>query len=348
MNRNLQKGPAVSVILPIRNEGKSIASCVQSLLQQDYPPELVEILIVDGMSEDDTRAILKKIIQEVPGRIIRVLDNPKKVVSPALNIGIRSAIADVVIRMDGHTGADKTYISCCVKALLETGAANVGGVIRYVGNSQFGQAVALAQSHVLGAGNAKFHYAKTPGFVDTVFMGAFNKEIFSRVGLFDESMIRNQDYEMNIRIRKTGEKIYLDPAIISNYTSRDTPFTLWKQYFEYGWWKVETLRRHPESLLWRQFVPVLFVASFLGLTALSSMDWARALLAGQLMIYLVTIGSAAWKLYRRAKEVPSRHLLFVFALMIMHFSWGCGFLLNFVSAGRFPYKASPPCIPTLS
>lgn len=348
MNGNLQKGPAVSVILPIRNEDKSIASCVQNILQQDYPTELVEVLIVDGMSEDNTRAILEKIIQEVPGRVIQVLDNPKKVVPPALNIGIRSAVADVVIRMDGHTRADRTYISCCVKALLETGAANVGGVIRYVGDSQFGQAVALAQSHVLGAGNAKFHYAKTPEFVDTVPMGAFNKEIFRRTGLFDESMVRNQDYEMNVRIRNAGEKIYLDPSITSNYTPRGTPFTLWKQYFEYGWWKVETLRRHPESLLWRQLVPVVFVASFLGLTALSSVEWARVLLACQLLIYLSTIGGAAWALHRRAKKGLLRHFLFVLALMIMHFSWGCGFLLNFVSAGRFPYRAAPPCIPTLS
>ncbi len=339
--------PPVSIVLPIRNEEKDIVACIDNLLHQDYPHQLIEILIVDGMSSDNTRTIVSQMIRATPHRVIKLLDNPQGIVPSALNVGIRSAMTDVIIRMDGHTVPDRTYISRCVKTLVETKAANVGGLIRATGTTAFGSAVALAQTHPLGAGDAKFHYSEEPEYVDTVYMGAFNKGAFERAGLFDESMVRNQDYEMNIRIRKTGGRIYLDPGIVSSYRPRDTPRKLWKQYFEYGWWKVETLRRHPDSLRWRQFIPVAFVVALLVLSPLAFLPFARFLLAVQVSLYVSAIGYATAQLSRKQKHSNAVVARFPLALILIHVSWGLGFLLSLVSRGRFPFRAGPPQVPTL-
>ena len=337
--------PYISVVLPIRNEAQYIRSCIDNLLKQDYPADKVEILIVDGRSADNTRAIVQAIIQEHPDRAIKLLDNPQQIVPPALNVGVQAARGEFIIRMDGHTVPDRTYITACVDALQKTGAANVGGLIRPVGNSRFGRAVALAQSEPIGAGGAKFHYAQEPQFVDTVYMGAFRKDIFSKAGLFDESMIRNQDYEMNVRIRKAGGSIYLDPAIKSSYTPRNTPRKLWKQYFEYGWWRVQTMRRHPDSWRWRQVIPPAFVGTFMLLFVLSFfLPWARLLFTAQAVPYLLALVYATFKVRDQVQD-GLELLYFPVAVIILHFSWGLGFILNILSGGTYPYRAKPPRVP---
>jgi cellulose synthase/poly-beta-1,6-N-acetylglucosamine synthase-like glycosyltransferase len=332
---------SASVILPIRNEVKHIRTCLERLLTQDYPADKLEILVIDGMSEDGTRDIVREMIREHPERRLRLLDNPKRIVPPALNIGIQAAEGEIVIRMDGHTVPAPDYVSACVRALEATGAANVGGVIGHTSDTPFGKAVAKAQGHPLGVGGAKFRYAKEGQYVDTVPFGAFRREIFEKTGLFDESMIRNQDYEMNVRIRKTGGKIYLDPAIHAVYTPRDTPRRLWKQYFEYGWWRVETIRRHPDSLRWRQAIPPVFVAAVVLLGLLSFWPVARALLALAVVPYVAVLGATSWRLRREL----ARPWQFGLAVAIMHFAFGLGFWTNLLSGGRWPYRAQPPQVP---
>jgi succinoglycan biosynthesis protein ExoA len=333
--------PVISVVLPIRNEAKHIRTCLERLLGQDYPADKLEILVIDGMSEDGTRDIVREMMAEHPERRLKLLDNPKKIVPPALNIGIQAAEGEIIVRMDGHTVPAPNYVSACVEALARSGAANAGGRLNPKSDRGFGRAVMLAQSHPLGAGGAKFHYADEPQFVDTVYLGAYRREIFERAGLFDESMVRNQDYEMNVRIRKAGGKIYLDPKIVSEYTPRDTPRKLWKQYFEYGWWRVETVRRHPDSLRWRQALPPAFVAAVVLLGLLSFWPVARALLALALVPYVAVLALTSWKL-RRDLERPWQ---FGLAVAIMHFAFGLGFWSSLLSGGRWPYRAAPPQVP---
>lgn len=342
--------PLVSVVVPVRNEASSIEACLHALLRQDYPATRIELIVVDGDSSDDTKTLVEAIAARHPDRVIRIHANPQRRVSCALNIGIRDARADIVVRMDGHTTASTSYVASCVRAMRATGAANVGGRITPIATARFARSVAHAQRHVLGAGGAKFHYASRPQFVDTVYLGAFDKAALRRSGLYDENLHRNQDYELNVRIRKCGGKIYLDPSIESHYTPRDTPTKLWKQYYDYGWWKVETLRRHPDSLRPRQLAPAVFVG---GLALLSGLGFAvppawslAALLLGG---YGLALGFAAVNLSVRREEATFASLLgFPLALAIMHVAWGLGFLSNVVSVGRFPYRSRPPLVPRLT
>jgi glycosyltransferase involved in cell wall biosynthesis len=334
--------PRVSVVLPIRNEAAHIEACLERLLEQDYPRDRVEILVVDGRSDDRTREVVGQVQARRPEADLRLLDNPQRTVPHALNLGIRAARGDVIVRMDGHAVPTPDYLSACVAALTRSGAANVGGVIVARGTTPFGEAVALATQHPLGAGDAKHWIGGAPGDADTVPFGAFRRTVFERVGLFDESLVRNQDYEFNVRLRAAGERIHFDPAIRFAYTPRGSVRALWSQYLQYGWWKVETLRRHPHSLRWRQAVPPAFM---LGLVlALLAAPWstvAAAALVAALTAYLTTIGVAAWRVARPPASAGQVLLAFV----IVHFGFSLGFLLNLASRGTFPYRARQPQVP---
>lgn len=345
--RQTEELPVVSVVLPIRNEAENIEECLGRLLSQDYPPELVEIIVVDGNSTDGTRDAVLAVQGRTDGGRIRLLDNPKRIVPAALNIGISAAEGDVIVRMDGHTVPEAGYLSACVRALRESQAANVGGPMIPVGKTRFGEAVAAAQQHPIGVGDAKFHFDGQAAFVDTVYMGAFRKEIFALAGLFDESMVRNQDSEMNIRIRKAGGRIYLDPAIRSSYTPRGSWPELWRQYFQYGWWRVETVRRHPGSLRWRQLIPALFVVG-LGTLAAAALFVPLARIGLVLFAGTYLTALLATTVSLREKLSVGAMLRVPAALATMHVGWGSGFLLSLFSKGSFPYTASPPEVPVLS
>jgi succinoglycan biosynthesis protein ExoA len=338
--------PFVSIVLPVRNEEDHIAACLARLLEQDYPEDRCEIIVVDGHSNDATPDVVRKIQNHLASSRLRLLDNPRKIVPAALNIGIRAARGTVIVRMDGHTVPEVDYVSSCMRALSETGAANVGGPMLPAGDSRFGKAAAVALQHPLGVGDARFHIDGRAGYVDTVYMGAFRREIFEHTGLFDESMVRNQDYEMNVRIREAGGLIYLDPGIRSRYTPRRTWPALFRQYLEYGWWRFETIRRHRGSVRWRQLVPSLFLLSLLALAILAPVtplaSTGLGLLSGT---YVAAIVAAA--ILRRKQLGPSFWGLPA-ALLAMHVGYGLGLLLNFASAGRFPFRASAPAVPPFS
>jgi len=338
--------PFVSVVLPVRNEGRHIDTCIERLLEQDYPLDRMEIVVVDGDSNDDTRERLAALQARHPDARLRVLENPDRIVPHALNIAIRAAAGEVIVRMDGHSVPDRDYVRLCVRALAETGAANVGGVVEPVGTTPFGRAVALATQHRLGVGDAKYRTGGAPGFVDTVQFGAFRRDVFDKVGLFDESMVRNQDYELNVRIRNTGERIYLDPAIRFTYTPRGTPKALWRQYFQYGWWRVETVRRHPRSIRLRQLVPPAFVSLLLTLGLIAPWSAVAAVaFAALALTYGVTIAWVAIRMARKHHSAPPSTVALAF--VILHFSWSTGFLMNLLTGGRIPYRALPPRVPAL-
>ena len=339
--RNL---PFVSIVLPIRNEADHIGACIGRLLDQDYPHERMEIIVVDGMSDDGTRARLRELQATSRHVAIRVIDNPAMIVPTGLNLAIQAARGDVIVRMDGHTTPAVDYVSACVAALRTSGAANVGGVIEPTGLTPMGEAIAIVTSHPLGVGDAKYRTGGAAGNVDTVPFGAFRRDVFERVGLFDESMVRNQDYEMNVRIRRAGESIYLDPAIRSVYTPRSDIASLWKQYLQYGWWRVETLRRHPGSLRWRQAVPPVFVAALVAL-ALAGLAWPLAAVGWLVMVGTYGVLVAAVALRRRSDRATPARIALAFATV--HIAWGAGFVLNVLSRGRYPYRSQPPRVPAL-
>lgn len=335
--------PTVSVVLPIRNEVAHIEAVLARLLEQDYPRSLViEILVVDGRSEDGTREAIARFQQQHPDARVHVLDNPRRITSSALNIGISAAQGEVVVRMDGHAIPAADYVSRCVETLQRTGAANVGGVVEPVGQTAFGAAVALATRHPLGAGDARYRVGGAAGEVDTVMYGAFRRSVFEDVGLFDESMVVNEDYELNVRIRKAGHTIHFDPSIRFQYTPRGTARDLWRQYFRYGWWKVETLRRVPQSLRWRQALPPALPAALFVLMLTS--PWSTAAAAALLAVvvsYSAATGAVAWRVATPPASLVSVWLAFA----VIHLAWGLGFLLNLVTQGRFPYRAEPPRVP---
>ncbi|MEN4100807.1 MAG: glycosyltransferase [Anaerolineaceae bacterium] len=257
--------PLVTLILPIRNESACIELSLGATLIQDYPASRTEILIVDGMSDDDTRQKMRALIDSSHSArpSIRILDNPGKIVPIGLNLALQQAKGEIIIRVDGHTRIAPDYVRQCVEALQRTDADNVGGKMNAVGKDFFSNAVALATSVPFGIGGGRFHYSDKEEWVDTVYMGAWPRRVFEKIGLFDEELVRDQDDEFNYRLRAAGGKILLSPKIISEYTVRASSSALWRQYFQYGFWKVRVLQKHPGQMSLRQFVPPAFVLSLI-------------------------------------------------------------------------------------
>jgi glycosyltransferase involved in cell wall biosynthesis len=321
--------PSVSVIIPMRNECDHIHACLQSLLKQDYPLNQIEILVVDGRSTDRSRQVVEEYARQRPN--LELLDNPKQSTPAALNVGIRRALGEVVLRIDAHSRIPVDYVRQCIFALRQSGADAVGGVMCPIGQGYIGQAIALAVSSRFGAGDSKYHYAKKAAFVDTVPWPAYRREIFREVGLFDETLIRNQDYELNYRIRQQGGNLFFSPAIRYYYIPRSSLPALWRQYFQYGRWKIRTLQKHPGSLRWRQIIPPLLVIAVLGSLLLCLLWTPGCLILGLVVIiYLLTnlIVSTIMALRRNWRFIPILPIAFV----CIHFAWGLGFWYSLMLA----------------
>lgn len=255
----------VSVIVPCRNEEKFIKKCLDSILLQDFPKEKLEVLVIDGMSEDGTREVLKKYQEDHP--FIKILNNPKKITPSALNVGIKNSKGEIIIRMDSHADYKKDYISKCVRYLKEYKADNVGGTIKTLPakNSIMAKAIAISLSHFFGAGGSYFRTGiEKPKWVDTVFGGCYKKEVFRKVGLFNENLIRTQDMEFNIRLKKAGGKILLAPDIISYYYPKSNIKDFFVHNIKDGIWAIYPLKFVRLPLRLRHYMPLIFVLSLLG------------------------------------------------------------------------------------
>ncbi|MEJ2758184.1 MAG: glycosyltransferase family 2 protein [Anaerolineales bacterium] len=281
----------VSVIVPCYNEEKTIRLLLDALTRQTYPAANMEVIIADGMSEDRTREVIADFQQQHPAIQVRVVDNHKRVIPAALNRAIEASQGDYIIRLDAHSVPHPEYVARSVANLERRRGDNVGGIWKIVPSADtwIAKAIAAAAAHPLGVGDAKYRFADAPGEADTVPFGGFRKDYLERIGLFDEELHTNEDYELNTRIRMAGGKLWLDPNIQVQYYARPNLRQLARQYFRYGYWKVQMLRRFPGSLRWRQALPPLFVLGLLGLTV----AWFWLPLAGWLLLTMLIIYSLA-------------------------------------------------------
>ena len=319
--------PFVSVVLPVRNEGRFIRRCLEAVQAQDYPADRMEIIVADGMSTDDTPQIVESMRH---GRVpIQLIPNRGKIVPTGLNAAIAAARGEVIVRVDGHCEIAADYVSRCVQHLGE-GVDAVGGPLDTVGETLLARAIALAMSSSFGVGNAAFRTVNDRNMlVDTVAFPAYTREVVDQLGPFDEELVRNQDDEYNSRLRKRGGRILLASDVRSKYFSRSALRPLWRQYFQYGYWKVRVLQKHPRQMSIRQLVPPLFVtaltASLIALPLTSAGYWLLAAVAGP---YLAAAAIASVWLSRRDLAL-SPLLPVIFA--ILHIGYGAGFIEGLVS-----------------
>ncbi len=319
----MRRLPSISFVMPVRNEASFIERSLGAVLEQDYPADLMEVIVADGMSTDDTR----RKIENFPN--VKLVDNRGGIVPTGMNAAIIQARGDVIIRVDGHTVIDADYARKCVEALERSGADNVGGRMDAVAGGFVGRAIALATSSPFGVGGARFHYSDREEWVDTVYLGAWPRAVFERIGLFDEEQVRNQDDEFNYRLLARGGKILLCPEIKSKYYNRSGFRSLWRQYFQYGFWKVRVLQKHPRQMRLRQFVPPAFV--FGVAAAALSAPFSPAATAIFLSICALYFAAA---LVASAAVARGRGARFFFVLPLvfasLHFSYGLGFLAGLV------------------
>jgi glycosyltransferase involved in cell wall biosynthesis len=316
----------VTVVVPCRNERHYIVACVDSILAQSYPTELLQVIVVDGGSDDGTTEVLS----ETYGSNSRVLclNNVQRTTPYALNIGILASDAQVVIIFGAHAVMHKKYVSHCADVLSNDHSVGVvGGIIHNVDENQTAQYVSQCMSTSFGVGNAHFRTGNQAGLVDTVAFGAYRREIFDQIGYFDESLTRNQDDEFNYRVTQSGWKIYLDLRIESNYYVRGSFQKLARQYYQYGYWKVYVAKKHKAVTTWRQLVPFAFVAyvmlAIIGLICSASF-WLLWL--GPLMAYLVLSFRVSFSFGANPIDVFSR----VFVFLILHASYGWGYWMGIV------------------
>jgi succinoglycan biosynthesis protein ExoA len=320
--------PKVSVIVPCYNEQSTILLMLNAFRAQTFSRAEMEVVIADGMSTDGTRAAIASFQKEYPDLDVRVVENAKRSIPSGVNRAIEAARGEIIIRFDGHSKPYPDYVANCIAAHEAGRGDNVGGVweIRPGADTWIADSIAAAAAHPLGVGDALYRHAKYAAEVDTVPFGSFRRALIEQVGFFDETLLTNEDYEFNARVRKFGGKIWLDPSIRSIYFARPTLLALIRQYWRYGFWKWQMLRRYPGTLRWRQALPPLFVLSLIGLVLLSIfVPLGRILLAIELLLYFSIMILAGFQAALRGRKV---YLILGLPLAIfaMHISWGSGFL----------------------
>ncbi|HEX3187661.1 MAG TPA: sugar transferase [Pyrinomonadaceae bacterium] len=324
VGRNTDNLPFVSVVMPVRNEATFISRSLEAVLAQDYPSERMEVIVADGMSTDATREIVQSFQNRHPE--LKLISNPGQIVPTGLNLAIAQSQGEVIVRVDGHCEIAGDYVRSCIEHLLNDGVDGVGGPLETIGKTPLARVIATAMSSVFGVGGAAFRTTtKRTMLTDTVAFPAYTRSIIKRAGPFDEELVRNQDDEYNYRLRKIGARILLAADVRCRYYSRSSLSSLGRQYFQYGYWKVRVLQKHPGQMQPRQFVPPLFVsACLLFLLLLPFTPIAGYFLGAALGSYAVanitaSILSLRKNTYRLLPLMPV-----VFATL--HVAYGLGFL----------------------
>lgn len=322
--------PPLSVVVAVRDGAFGLDRAVRSVLEQRYAGRL-EVILAVGPSTDGTEEVARRLKAE--DARVRVLANPTGVTSAGLNLAWKAATGDVIARVDAGSEVPEGYLTAATRVLAETGADNVGGVQQAVGATAFERAVAAAMSSRFGAGDARHRTGGPPGPTDTVYLGVFRRTALERVGGFDETLVRNQDYELNHRLRATGGTVYFHPDLRVTYRPRSSVGALARQYFEYGQWKQVVVRRHPRSLRWRQLVaPAAVLATIAGLAVGLTRHRAGLAVPGA---YAGAVLAASALVRPGMDRAAGAWLPVVF--VTMHGAWGLGFLLG----PRQPRRGAP-------
>jgi glycosyltransferase involved in cell wall biosynthesis len=319
--------PRVSVVVPCRNEERHISQCLESILANDYPKDSLEILVLDGMSEDRTRDIVRSYSDRY--RWIQLVDNPKKHIPAAMNLGIQKARGDTIIKMDAYSTYQRDHIALCVRYQEEYGAENVGGVSRMTpgANMPMARAIVLALGHRFGSGNANVKIGvKKPTWSDSVAFGCFRKDLFKRIGMYDEHLLSSSDLDLNQRIRAAGGRILLVPNVVVDYKADANLRAFRKHVFADGVWVSYVLKHGKRAWSWRHWVPAVFVLTLLASAALGIAQRAFWWLGlGVLSLYSAISLSLSLQIAHREKELRlSLRLPIVFA--VRHFVHGLGTL----------------------
>jgi len=323
----------VSIIVPCFNEQATIQQMLQAVYDQKFSRAEIEVIIADGRSTDQTRQKILEYQDIHPDLAIVVVDNKKRNIPAGLNAALDVATGEFVIRLDGHSIPESDYIGKCVQCIKDGKGDNVGGAweIHPRGNSWQAHSIALAAAHPLGVGDAHYRIGGKAQAVDTVPFGAFRRDYIVRLGKYNESLLTNEDYELNTRIRANGGIIWFDPVIRSVYLAAPTFQALARQYFRYGFWKARMLRLYPKTIRWRQALPPIFVLSLLLLFLLGFLwqpFWLALILIGLCYSMILLVAGAL-------VAIKKKNFFFVlgvpFAISTMHFAWGTSFLWSWIT-----------------
>jgi glycosyltransferase involved in cell wall biosynthesis len=325
----MPKSPRVSVMIPCCSEAAWIKQCLESVDKNDFPKDRLEVLVIDGMSDDGTRAV----IEDFVGRhsYARMLDNPKRIASAALNIGIAASQGDVIIRMDAHVEYPPDYISSLVQWLNKSGADNVGGVCITcpANDGALAKAIAFGMSHPVGVGDSYFRIGVArPCWVDTVPFGCYRRDVFERIGGFDEDLIRDQDDELNARLIYAGGRILLVPDVVSRYYARDSLWKLWRMFYQYGYFKPLATKKLGHLTTARQLAPPLLVVMLLLMAVLA--HWSLPAMAVLCLLSGAYVGMLVLGVWQAAKSHGWRTALISLPVFLtLHFGYGIGYLKGF-------------------
>ncbi len=327
----MKNPPLVTIIIPCRNEEKFIGKCLDSLIKQNYPKEKLEILVVDGMSEDKTREVIKSYNQKHP--FIKLFENPKKVSPFALNIGLRNMKGEVMMHMGAHAVYEPDYVAKSVNYLREYDADNVGGMLitKPAANTLKAKSIALVLSNKFGTGNSYFRTgSEKPRFVDTVFGGCYKKEVFKKIGLYNEGLARSQDMELNMRLKKAGGKILLAPDIVGYYYPKSTLMGFLRHNIIDGIWAVYPLKFGAPLFGLRHFIPLFFISALLASVVISI--FLRPFISvflGILLLYFIVSLFFAFLIAVKEKNFVLTPFLFL-AFAFRHFGYGLGSIIGFI------------------
>lgn len=323
----------VTVIVPCFNEVDHIEACLRDLFEQDYPADLLDVVVADGMSTDGTRAVLAELAGRWPQRL-RLIDNPQRVQAAALAAMVPLATGDVIVRADVHARYAPDYVRQCVAVGAATGADNVGGAMRPLAGTRFQQALCRALDSRLGVGNAGYRDAEREGWVDTVFLGAFRRDVFTRFGNFDPCATPNEDAELNQRILQGGGRIYLSRAIVVHYVPRSSLRALARQYFRYGKGRARTALKHRRLPTVRPLLPFgLVVGGALLVVTSRWQPFTRWVAAA----YATACLAEAVRVSRQGTPVAPSSVPTIAAIFpVMHVCHGVGFAAGLVRYGLRP------------
>lgn len=329
--------PKISITIPCRNEENYISDCLESIVNSNYPKDLFKVFVCDGCSDDSTLSIVNEFKARFPNNI-EVLINERRTTPYALNLGLKQGGFDIKIILGAHSKIDSNYLLNCANDLIDKPDLGcVGGIINNKSENNIAEVISKAMSSSFGVGNAYFRTGEKSGYVDTVAFGAYRSEVFEKIGYFDEELVRNQDDEFNYRLIQSGYKIWLNPKIKADYFVRGDYKKLWKQYYQYGYWKVFVNQKHKAVTSIRQLIPFLLV--------LFSFSGPIAFIMPQEIIFLYGLGLCLYfifaMLYAYKAAGSQKKIVFqiFYTFLILHYSYGLGYfngVITFILLNRRP------------